>query len=224
MQASINEPMPAPELHPTADGSLSAYSPRFGQDYGSRFGAATQARQVFVEGSGTPRQPAPRVLEVGFGLGQNFRETLRATPGRPLHYLAYELDPVPAGVLRAVSAPDPASALPGWAALLDTWPGSVVQPGLALDLQLCDVTTADLPQRWATAIYLDGFSPAVNPELWEAGFLARLAGALQPGGVLVTYCAAGFVRRGLQAAGLAVERLSGPAGKREVLRATRATL
>jgi len=213
--------MSAPELHPTADGSLSAYSRRFGQDYGSRFGAATQARQVFVEGSGTPGHPAPRVLEVGFGLGQNFRETLKATHSRPLHYLAYELDPVSAEVLRAVSAPDPASALPGWSALLETWPASVVRPGLTLDLRLCDVTKADLPRRWAMAVYLDGFSPAVNPELWEAGFLARLAGALQPGGVLVTYCSAGFVRRGLQAAGLQVERLRGPAGKREVLRATK---
>ncbi|WP_407539932.1 tRNA (5-methylaminomethyl-2-thiouridine)(34)-methyltransferase MnmD [Deinococcus radiomollis] len=209
------------ELQPTADGSLTAHSARFGQSYGSRFGAATQARQVFVEGSGTHLHPAPKVLEVGFGLGQNFRATLAATAGRPLHYLAYEFDPVGAETLRQVAFSDPVAAHPGWQALMEGWPSSVAVPDLKFDLRLEDVTLAALPQGWASAVYLDGFSPDVNPEVWTAAFLGRLAAALQPGGVLVTYSAAGHVRRGLQAAGLEVERRPGPAGKREVLRAAR---
>ena len=209
------------ELQSTADGSMTARSARFGQSYGSRFGAATQARQVFVEGSGTHLHPAPRVLEVGFGLGQNFRATLAATADRPVHYLAYEFDPVAAETLRRVAASDPVAAHPGWGALLASWPSSVAVQHLNFDLRLEDVTLVALPQDWASAVYLDGFSPDVNPEVWTAAFLGRLADALQPGGVLVTYSAAGHVRRGLQAAGLEVERRPGPAGKREVLRALR---
>ena len=209
------------ELQSTADGSMTARSARFGQSYGSRFGAATQARQVFVEGSGTHLYPAPSVLEVGFGLGQNFRATLAATADRPLHYLTYEFDPVPAETLRRVAFSDPVAAHPGWGALLASWPSSVAVPDLNFDLRLEDVTLVALPQDWASAVYLDGFSPDVNPEVWTAAFLGRLADALQPGGVLVTYSAAGHVRRGLQAAGLEVERRPGPAGKREVLRALR---
>lgn len=209
------------ELQSTADGSLTAQSARFRQSYGSRFGAATQARQVFVEGSGTHLHPAPRVLEVGFGLGQNFRATLTATTVRPLHYLAYEFDPVPAETLRRVAASGPVAAHPGWRALLASWPSSVAVPHLNFDLRLEDVTLVALPQGWASAVYLDWFSPDVNPEVWTAAFLGRLADALQPGGVLVTYSAAGHVRRGLQAAGLEVERCPGPAGKREVLRAVK---
>jgi tRNA U34 5-methylaminomethyl-2-thiouridine-forming methyltransferase MnmC len=209
---------------PTDDGSLTAFSARYGQSYGSRFGAAAQARRVFVAGSGTHLHPAPRVLEVGFGLGQNFRETLAAAAGRALSYLAYEFDPLPTEVLRQVAAPDPAAAHPGWQNLLEGWPGSVSLPGLTFELRQEDVTLAHLPTGWASAVYLDGFSPDVNPEVWEDGFLARLAGTLQLGGVLVTYSAAGHVRRGLQAAGLVVERRPGPAGKREVLRAVRPEL
>ena len=221
--------MPRPPPLATLDGSLTVHSSRYGQSYGSRFGAASQARQVFVEGSGTHLHPAPRVLEVGFGLGQNFRATLEVTAGRPLHYLAYEFDPLPAEVLREVAAPDPLSDHPAWAALLERWGQSfsimeafeVILPDLTLEFRREDVTLATLPTGWASAVYLDGFSPDVNPEVWEGGFLARLAQTLHPGGVLVTYSVAGHVRRGLAAAGLQVERRPGPAGKREVLRAIR---
>ena len=78
-----------------------------------------------------------------------------------------------------------------------------------------------MPQGWATALYLDGFSPTRNPEVWTPDFVARLAGALAPGGVLSTYSAAGHVRRSLQAAGLHVERRPGAPGKRECLRAVK---
>jgi tRNA U34 5-methylaminomethyl-2-thiouridine-forming methyltransferase MnmC len=61
--------MPRPSTLTTLDGSLTVHSARYGQSYGSRFGAASQARQVYVQGSGTHLHPAPRVLEVGFGLG-----------------------------------------------------------------------------------------------------------------------------------------------------------
>ena len=240
MPASISEGVPAPEIpdpqiaapevQPTADGSLTAHSARYGQSYGSRFGAASQARQVFVEGSGTHLHPSPRILEVGFGLGQNFRSTLAVTAGRPLHYLAYEFDPVPATLLRDVATSDPLATHPAWAALLEAWsenrgqPVQLEQPGVYVDIQLEDVTLAALPRNWASAVYLDGFSPDVNPEVWSPEFLGRLADALQAGGVFVTYSAAGHVRRGLQAAGLSVERRPGPQGKREVLQAVKRLL
>ena len=45
--------------------------------------------------------------------------------------------------------------------------------------------------------------------------------ALNPGGILVTYCAKGEVRRNMEAAGFSVERIPGPPGKREMLRAVK---
>lgn len=92
---------------------------------------------------------------------------------------------------------------------------------MALTVHFEDVLGAELPQGWATALYLDGFSPARDPEVWTPGLMARLAGSLAPGGVLATYSAAGHVRRARTAAGLRVEKRPGPPGKRECLRAVR---
>lgn len=213
----------------TPDGSRTALSARFGEAYGSRHGAAGQAEHVFLRGSGTDRHPAPRVLEVGFGLGLNFRTTLADVRRRavPLQYVAFEFDPAPAAVLRDVAVGADGGDDPAWSALLAQWPDAA--PGGALRVRagqvdltvhFADVLTTPLPRGWATALYLDGFSPARNPEVWTPAFTAQLARALAPGGVLSTYSAAGHVRRALQAAGLRVERRPGPPGKREYLSAT----
>ncbi|MVN85460.1 tRNA (5-methylaminomethyl-2-thiouridine)(34)-methyltransferase MnmD [Deinococcus sp. HMF7620] len=216
----------------TPDGSRTAHSARYGEAYGSRHGAAAQARHVFVEGTGTHDHPAPRVLEVGFGLGVNFRATVAdaAARGAPLHYRAYEFDPAPRAVLRAVAGEDGQGAdHPVWAALLAAWPEEggrgeleVEAAGIRATVTFADVLSADLPPGWATALYLDGFSPSRNPEVWTPDFVTRLAGTLAPGGVLGTYSAAGHVRRALTAAGLRVERHPGAPGKRECLRAIQA--
>ncbi|GGM08491.1 tRNA (5-methylaminomethyl-2-thiouridine)(34)-methyltransferase MnmD [Deinococcus aerophilus] len=211
----------------TPDGSRTAHSARFGETYGSRHGAFSQARHVFVEGTRTQQHPAPRVLEIGFGLGVNFRATLAdaATRGAALEYVAYEFDPAPAPLLREVAAGEAGSDHPLWQALLQNWPHTPLQlesGNVRLTVHFADVLEATLPQGWATGLYLDGFSPTRNPEVWTPPFAARLAQALAPGGVLATYSAAGHVRRALEAAGLQVERRPGAPGKRECLRAVRA--
>lgn len=218
---------PAGDLILTPDGSRTAWSARFGEAYGSRHGAAAQARHVFVEGTDTHRSAAPHVLEVGFGLGVNFRATLADAARRqvPLTYLAYEFDPAPAGVLQAVAEGGEGSEHPAWAALLAGWeqtaPLTVQAGNVSLTVHFEDVRAAPLPSQWATALYLDGFSPAHNPEVWTPELATRLAGAMAPGGLLATYSAAGHVRRALVAAGLRVEKRPGPPGKREHLRAVR---
>lgn len=218
---------PAGDIILTPDGSRTALSARFGEAYGSRHGAAAQARHVFLEGTGTHHHPAPRVLEVGFGLGVNFRATLAdaARRGVPLEYVAYEFDPAPAHVLGAVGEGGEGTDHPAWAALLAAWgrrsPLVVRAEQVVLTVYFEDVLSAALPLGWATALYLDGFSPARNPEVWTPQLAERLAAALTPGGVLATYSAAGHVRRTLAASGLKVEKRPGPPGKRECLRAVR---
>ncbi|QNK78937.1 tRNA (5-methylaminomethyl-2-thiouridine)(34)-methyltransferase MnmD [Winogradskyella undariae] len=72
-------------------------------------------------------------------------------------------------------------------------------------------------------IYFDAFGARVQPELWTEDIFKIMYKALKENGVLVTYCAKGSVRRAMQAVGLTVERLPGPPGKREMLRATKTT-
>ena len=68
-------------------------------------------------------------------------------------------------------------------------------------------------------VYFDAFGPRVQPELWDQAMFERMYEILSPGGILVTYCAKGSVRRAMIACGFEVERLPGPPGKREMLRA-----
>jgi len=70
-------------------------------------------------------------------------------------------------------------------------------------------------------VFYDAFGPPTQPEMWTLAIFQRLYAALKSGGIFVTYCAKGQVRRDLQAAGFTVERLPGPPGKREMLRATK---
>lgn len=68
-------------------------------------------------------------------------------------------------------------------------------------------------------IYFDAFAPNAQPELWTKEIFEKMYRILEPGGILVTYCSKGDVRRAMIAAGFEVEKLQGPPGKREMLRA-----
>jgi tRNA U34 5-methylaminomethyl-2-thiouridine-forming methyltransferase MnmC len=68
-------------------------------------------------------------------------------------------------------------------------------------------------------IYFDAFAPNAQPELWTKEIFEKMFAMLEPEGVLVTYCSKGDVRRAMQAAGFNVEKLPGPKGKREMIRA-----
>ncbi|MDD8023730.1 MAG: tRNA (5-methylaminomethyl-2-thiouridine)(34)-methyltransferase MnmD, partial [Paracoccaceae bacterium] len=94
---------------------------------------------------------------------------------------------------------------------------------IAVDIVIGDARET-LP-RWdgcADAWYLDGFSPAKNPELWGADLMAAVGTHTAPGGTFATYTAAGFVRRNLAAAGFAVTRAPGHGHKRHMSRGVRA--
>ena len=80
---------------------------------------------------------------------------------------------------------------------------------------------ASLQEQEYDVVLFDAFAPATQPELWTVEAMDKMRCTLKPGGQLVTYCAKGDVRRAMQKAGFSVERMPGPPGKREMLRATR---
>lgn len=225
-------------MQPTADGFDTLYSADFGQAFHSRHGARAEAEHVFLRGTDVGeclrrgRQTA--VLEVGFGTGFNFLLTAQhALEARaPLHYVALERDLLPADVLAALNHGDRLGAVALRNALL-AWrrrlpeavpPGryaALVYEAVRLDVVVGDATSAEIPDVRYDAIYLDAFSPDVNPELWTSGFFERLFSVTRPGARLATYSAKGRVRRDLEAAGFAVEKRPGPPGKREMLVAVR---
>ena len=199
-------------------------SRRFDDPYFSLQGGLEETRHVFLAGNGLPARfrPGFSILELGFGTGLNFLVTLRAhreaQAHGPLHYTSFEAFPMaPADRARALSAfPDLApEAAELQKALADPGPwhfGDVTLTIIEGDAR------ATLP-AWdgqADAAYLDGFSPAKNPEMWEPALLHAVAQKLAPGGTLATYTAASHVRRALSDAGLEVERRPGFGTKRHM--------
>lgn len=99
----------------------------------------------------------------------------------------------------------------------------VITPGFTLLKQQIDFSVPDtfIPDRKFDLIYYDAFAPDKQPEMWTQYIFNYLYSLSEQGAILTTYCAKGVVRRMLQTAGFRVERLPGPPGKREILRASK---
>ena len=93
--------------------------------------------------------------------------------------------------------------------------------GIAVEVIFGDARdTLPLWQGRADAWYLDGFSPAKNPEMWSDDLMAAVARHTVPGGSFATYTAAGAVRRALSDAGFMVKRQPGFGRKRHMTTGT----
>jgi tRNA U34 5-methylaminomethyl-2-thiouridine-forming methyltransferase MnmC len=203
-------------------------SVRFDDPYFSLADGLAETRHVFLHGNDLARrldQPL-RIAELGFGTGLNVLATLglRAEQGAtaPLRITSFEAFPL--------SAPEMARALEPFVdlaalavPLLDGIAAGQrrieLAPGATLVLEIGDARER-LP-AWseeADAWFLDGFSPAKNPELWSPELMQSVGRHTAAGGTFATYTAAGFVRRGLEAAGFDVMRVPGFGAKRHMTR------
>lgn len=204
-------------LKATADGSWSAVHPEFGAEFHSRYGALREAQHVFgSEGffawrSAHPHATHVRVAEMGLGTGLNAILTRRwaAQEGLDLHYEAWEAYPLPDHERAAYAD------RMGWTSAEQTWLAGLTLHTEPVTLQ------SPLPMAEFDLVYYDAFGPGVQREFWTEAMLHRWLDLLGPGGVWVTYCAQGVVRRALGARGWHVDRPKGPPGKREMLRVVR---
>ncbi|MBS1229985.1 MAG: bifunctional tRNA (5-methylaminomethyl-2-thiouridine)(34)-methyltransferase MnmD/FAD-dependent [Proteobacteria bacterium] len=225
-------PLEPARLTLAADGT--PFSPGYGDVYHSAAGAHAQANHVFLAGNCLPDRWAHRaqfvIVETGFGLGLNFLATWLAWRDDPLrcqvlHFVSLEKHPLAAADLARTHAAWPELALLAdelcrhWPALEEGAHELEFDAGrVRLTLHLGDaVTTLPTLDSRADAFYLDGFSPAKNPELWSPALCQSLARLAQPGATLATWSVAGSVRRALAAAGFAVAKRPGFAGKRQML-------
>ena len=218
-------------------------SARFQDVYRPAVGGLTQARDVFMRGCGLPQRWSDtsifRILETGFGLGLNFLATWQTWSADPrrcqqLEFCSIEAYPVdPGQIMRNVAAlgsqSDATHALSAMAEQLAEQWGSI-QPGwntlqFADDRVRLNVLVGDVNEMLSqvrgpiNAIYLDGFAPSRNPEMWTDKVMQALAGLSLPGTTLATYTVARTVRDGLTAAGYQVQRHPGAPPKRHRLEA-----
>lgn len=210
------------------------FSAAYGDVYHSAAGGPEQANHVFLAGNDLPARWQDRerfiILETGFGLGLNFLATWAAWQADPrrcrrLHFVSVEKHPFSAADLATAQA-----AWPEFASLAEelrrAWPplvpgvhrlnlagGSVILTVVFGDA----VTVLRKLDAAADAFYLDGFSPAKNPDLWSPPLCRALARLAAPGATLATWSVAGAVREALAAAEFDLEKRPGFAGKRQML-------
>lgn len=200
-------------------------SRRFDDPYFSLAGGLEETHHVFLAGNDLPARfrPGFHIAETGFGTGLNLLVAWMAWRAAgvagTLHFTSFEAFPMTApDMARALAAFPQAAAVA--APLLDQWAAGhrhLVLDGLQAEVIIGDARTT-LP-AWhgrADAWFLDGFSPAKNPELWHPSLMAEVARHTAPGGTFATYTAAGAVRRALAEAGFTVDRRPGFGTKRHM--------
>jgi tRNA U34 5-methylaminomethyl-2-thiouridine-forming methyltransferase MnmC len=211
-------------LEITADGSHTLFVPEINEHYHSVNGAIQEARHVYIEAAFNQcLKKNVCVLEMGFGAGLNALLTALESQKQKIHttYLALEKYPLPSGLINRLNYSNLDNDLfqrihaAAWETALP------LTPFFTLQKIRCDFNAYDFPGKY-DVVYYDAFAPGKQPEAWSQALFDKLFCALNPGGLLTTYCAQGRVRRKLQQAGFAVERIPGPPGKREMLRGRKA--
>lgn len=215
------------EVVETEDDTLSLYRRDLDECYHSRFGALEETNRIFIDyglkfwlqQSGKPRA---RVLEIGFGTGLNALATLASVKAEIL-YETLELYPISPALAKRLNYGQ-RFGIEREFELMHTCPAETkcrINERFSLVKHHTRAETFDYGQESFDIVYMDAFSPEKEPLLWSEDFFKRLFAACSSQGVLTTYCCKGAVRRALLSAGFLVEKLPGPKGKREVLRATK---
>lgn len=218
------------EFLTTGDGSVTIHLPEWDEQYHSKHGAIAEAMHVFIKTgldyytSLYPKQPIS-ILEIGFGTGLNAFLTLQQAIAENLQiaYTGVEAYPIEASEIPQLNYACLLAASQADFLSLHNIPWE--QPSeVHSNFQLTKRNQffSEITEKEAYhLIYFDAFGARVQPELWTEEIFEKMYNALHLNGVLVTYAAKGSVRRAMQAVGFGVERLPGPPGKREMLRATK---
>lgn len=212
----------------TEDGSHTLYVPELDEHYHSTHGAIQESLHVYLEaGLHHCSKPDINLLEIGFGTGLNAFLSLLDTKksDKTIKYTSLERYPVSfadAQMFNYSKLLDPSQEEMFIRLHSSPWERWVeITPNFHLKKLQMDASHLDefQPESTFDVIYYDAFAPEKQPDIWTQDIFDRLYTLCNRGAVLTTYCAKGVVRRMLQSADYQVERLPGPPGKREILRA-----
>lgn len=218
----------------TADGSKTIQLVELDEQYHSLHGALQESQFVFIK-QGLQHLIQTRlnknspisILEIGFGTGLNAMTTLvEAKKSKVLiNYVGIEAFPISKEEVLALDYNslflEPSISLLYEAIHSSSWEESIdITSYFSLEKQQKHFHEITDKSKY-NLIYFDAFGPRIQPELWTESMFQIMFNSLKEGGVLVTYSAKGSVRRAMQEVGFLVEKLPGPPGKREMLRATK---
>ncbi len=218
---------PTPSIIISEDGSHTLYVEALDEHYHSTHGAIQESNHVFIEAGLKQLDNSLneiKIFEVGFGTGLNaFLSLLYAEENKKhIYYYSVELYPLSLEIAEKLNyanilAPD---KLDLFLKLHSSkWNKEVkISEHFTLNKQSISLENINITDKF-NLIYFDAFAPEKQSELWTADIFKKMHDMLLPNGILTTYCAKGQVRRNMIEAGFTVERIPGPPGKREMMRA-----
>jgi len=200
-----------------------------GVTYHSTFGALQESSHIFIDAglNVVRRRDRIRIFELGLGTGLNALLSLLEAggTGTPILYEAVEPKPLPLEMVRELNYCRQLGR-PEWETLFEQLHTCSWEMPHTLHPAFTFFKTRQQAQGYllrepADLVYYDAFDPVTQPELWTPEMFETLYRQLAPGALLVTYCCKGAVQRALRSAGFVTEKLPGPPGKREMLRAAK---
>lgn len=211
----------------TKDGSKTLYLPDLYEHYHSNHGALQEAMHVFIRsGWDEMKKDQINILEVGFGSGLNAIITVNASlkDNKKVYYAGLEAFPVTQEEVDLLGYADLEEIAPvksDFYKMHSTKWDVPQEINELFTLEKIQQKMEDfIPEKESfDLIYFDAFGPRAQPFMWTNEVLSKMYNALSTNGVFVTYCAKGDVRRSLISLGFEVEKIPGPPGKREMLRA-----
>jgi tRNA U34 5-methylaminomethyl-2-thiouridine-forming methyltransferase MnmC len=207
----------------TRDGSPTLYVPELREHYHSIFGAVQESSFIYIENGlrRTDKQNI-RIFEVGFGTGLNAYLTFLEAEKKNLVicYHSIEICPVEKELWlelgRYYYAGSPETDI-FYTMHECEWEKEInISDSFKLRKIKADIITYR-PSAIFDLIYFDAFSPLVQPEIWTTEIFRKFSGMMDGGAILTTFSSSGQVRRNLMSAGLQIERIPGPPGKREII-------
>ena len=214
------------ELKVSADGSHTLFVPELNEHYHSVNGAYNESMHVFIRPALLFCQKQElSVLEIGLGPGLNAFLSYLNQGNKTIFYHALEKYPLTEKFSRQLNFADNTEAKSTFNRLHQLpWNSQQhLAPSFTLFKEETDLTSIQFSQKY-DVVYFDAFAPDVQAEMWSQAIFRKIYDAMNTNGVLTTYCAKGIVRRTMQACGFTVERLEGPKGKREMLRAVKTNI
>ena len=218
------------QLLETRDKSHTLFNTEIDETYHSRHGAITESKYVFIEKGLEYRLNKKdgnlcNILEVGFGTGLNaFLTYLNVRNKNQLvHYHTLEPHPLGKEIYQQLNYPDFLGEKNLFMAMHE---GNfecenLIDENFSLSKTAETIHSVALFPTYYHLIYYDAFAPSKQAEVWDYSHFEKIYRAMVEGGVLVTYCAKGQVKRDLQEVGFEVETLPGPPGKKEMVRAVK---
>lgn len=206
----------------TSDGSPTIYLPELNEHYHSVHGAIQESVFVYIDNAlNLSNNKKIKLFEIGFGTGLNAYLSCLESERKNIDICYHSIEMYPLQKCE-------------WLKLAGYFKGTSEHEDLFKDIHICewdkevqitgsfrlkkikgDLTKFHFHDTY-DVIYFDAFAPEVQQEMWTEEIFRKISGIMNKGAVLSTYSAKGQVRRNLRSAGLLVNRIPGPPGKKEI--------